>query len=79
MDGDHMGGYGYMMNSWVGAIVMGLVILVVIGVLIYLLFKSSGTGGFGQTPKETPLEILKKRYARGEITKEQFEEMKKDL
>ena len=74
-----MGGYGYMMNSWTGAILMGLVILILIGVLIYFLFKSSKTGGFGQTSNETPLDILKKRYARGEITKEQFEEMKKDL
>jgi putative membrane protein len=79
MKGGQMGGYGYMMNSWTGAIAMGLVILILIGVLIYLLFKSSKTGGFGQTPNETPLDILKKRYARGEITKEQFEEMKKDL
>ena len=74
-----MGGYGYMMNSWTGAIIMGLVILVLIIVVIYFLFKSSKTGGFGQTPNETPLDVLKKRYAQGEITKEQFEEMKKDL
>ncbi len=29
--------------------------------------------------RETPLDILKARYARGEITKQQFDEMKHDL
>lgn len=28
---------------------------------------------------QTPLDILKMRYAKGEITREQFEEMKRDL
>ncbi len=82
MDGGQMNGYGHMMNSWGGAIMMGLgglLVLVVIGVLVYFVVKSSGTGGFGANPHETPLDVLKKRYARGEITKEQFDEMKKDL
>ncbi len=50
-----------------------LVILV-----IYLLIKNNS-----QTKSEqgtqTPMEILEKRYANGEITKQQFEEMKKDI
>ncbi len=32
-----------------------------------------------RTKKDTPLDILKKRFARGEITKEEFENMKKTL
>jgi putative membrane protein len=32
-----------------------------------------------QREEETALEILKKRYARGEITKRQYLEMKKDI
>jgi uncharacterized membrane protein len=28
---------------------------------------------------ESPMEILKKRYAKGELTKDEFEWMKKDI
>jgi len=31
------------------------------------------------TNEDTALEILKKRYAKGELTKRQFQEMKKDI
>ena len=33
----------------------------------------------GAAPRATPLEIVKARYARGEITREEFEQTKRDL
>lgn len=46
--------------------------------VIYFLIKNNPRTRSGQS-SESPMEILKKRYAKGEITKEQFEEMKKDI
>ena len=40
--------------------------------------KSYGVGP-GRGGSETPMDILKKRYAKGEITKEEFEQVKSDL
>jgi len=31
------------------------------------------------TPRSHPVEIAKERYARGEITREEYEQLKKDL
>jgi putative membrane protein len=58
---------------------MGLLFLVVIGILIYFLIQASKSGKFGGPFTETPLEILKKRYAKGEINKEEYEKIKQDL
>jgi uncharacterized membrane protein len=40
---------------------------------------SDPTGGLTPRRSESALEILKQRYARGEINLEQFEEMKRNL
>jgi putative membrane protein len=71
--------YGHMMNYWSIGAVMWLLLLILVVVVVYFLVRGLGTGGSRPTPSETPLDILKKRYARGETTKEQSDDMKKDL
>ena len=65
-----MGPYG-MFGGWI----MGLLILVVVLLIIYLLIRRSRV----RPKEEKPLDILQKRYAMGELTKEEFEQKKKDL
>jgi len=33
----------------------------------------------GYAPKREPMEVVKERYARGEISREEFEQLKRDL
>lgn len=59
---------------------MALLLLVVVAVVIYFVYQQSKKGGGSGLPwQETPMDILKKRYARGEITKEEFERLKRDI
>lgn len=59
-------------------LIMWLILLLLIGIVIYLIVGKNRLY-VEHHEKETPLEILKKRYARGEITKAEFNKMKKDL
>ncbi len=65
--------------------VVSLILLaIVVGILLVMFFSSSrnrrNAPSFSSAlVGETPLDILKARYARGEISKEQFEQMKQDL
>lgn len=73
------GGWNNMMGGWgiFGWLTMllfwALLILGVIALIRYL-----ARSGQGKEDK-TPLDILKERYARGEIDKKEFNERKKDL
>jgi putative membrane protein len=80
--GSGMLGYGYGM-SWFGHILMIVFLVAVIVGIIFLIRSvvgSSRTGGQGVSHGgDTALDILRKRYARGEINKQEFEEKKRDL
>lgn len=77
-----MGGYFGGGLGWIGMI-FGFIffILVVIGIifLIVWLVKRSNNPGVENRTDSKSLEVLKERYAKGEITKDQFDIMKKDL
>jgi len=57
------------------------IVLVVIVIAVILLAKGylSPAKKEGELAGESVLDVLKKRYARGEISKEEFEEKKRDV
>ena len=58
---------------------MHLIWWIVWVVLLVWIFFTPYNIPYQRTKKEDPLDILKKRFAKGEITKEEFEESKKVL
>ena len=72
MEGFGMHGWG-MGWGWI----IGLVLLIFVFWMVTKSNRSNGT--IEQSKDDSALDILKKRYARGEINKEEYEEKKKDL
>ena len=77
-----MGGFGLGGGMLFGGILMLAFWVLIIGGAVWLVVtlarNSQGalaTATFGQTP----LAILQARYAKGEITKEQFDQMRREL
>lgn len=68
--------YGWGMGfGWVFMVLFW--VLVVLGIAYFI--RVVTTGAKKETGGDTALDILKKRYAKGEITKEEFEKIKNDL
>lgn len=69
-EGHYFFGGGFMWIFWV---------LIIIG--LFFVFKNIAVGGdkSNSSNNDTPLEILKKRYARGEIEEEEYERRRKEL
>ncbi len=79
--GPGMSGWEYHMG-WLSIIMIGLFwIAVIVAILFFIrwLMASKRRGDHGVKPAVSALEILKIRYAKGEINRVEFEEKKKDL
>ena len=81
-------GYGYgmmgpgMMGGFGTMFLMPILWIVVLGLIIWAVVAAVRKTGESSSPtrsSDSALEILKRRYARGEITKQEYEERKKDL
>ena len=68
-----------MMGSlgWGGMIMGSLFLILIVGVLLFMIKTNRGAGT--KLATETSLDILKKRYAKGEISKDEFDKIKHNL
>ncbi len=76
------------MWHWGGMWIFPMIMFVVMIIFLFMFFGRGGCRPPWCGPRrqhkeseesETALDILKKRYAKGEITREEFELMKKDI
>ena len=71
------------MMTGLGGWLMGILWLVIVGLIAWFivsLVRSSGATAPSATgAHDQALEVLKTRYARGEITREEFEDKRRDL
>lgn len=71
----HWGYYGMGMGGWM-MILWVIIGLILIGVVIRAISRAAPPQ---QLRGDTPEDILRQRYAHGEVTREQFEQMQSDL
>lgn len=73
--------YGPMMNGydWGWGVLLTMLWFTFFIVIAVLIARQLKGHTIGSAEKADPLDIAKERYAKGEITKEQFEQLKIDL
>ncbi len=81
MGWDYGWGWGWMIFGGLMMIVFwgGLIALIVLAVRGLMGGGQPRETSYRRPPESSALEILKIRYAKGEITKEEYEQMRRDL
>ena len=72
-------GYG---TNWLGTLIwLAILIAVVVAIIALVRWMTISNKGSSRThhPSDSAMEILRRRYAKGEISKEQFTAMKHEL
>lgn len=69
------GGYG----MFFGPLLMILILAVVIGAIVLLVQRLGDPPMRRQFARQTPLEILKERFAKGEIDAQEFDERRRKI
>jgi putative membrane protein len=83
----NMMGFGGMMGqpgsagpmSWTGWLTMFFWLLLIVGVILLIVWGVRQLAGRSTGAQERPLAILQQRYARGEISSEEYERIRVDL
>ena len=73
------GGHAWGGMGWGGIVMLLFWILAVVGVIVWLRRIRSRDLDPDRAAQRTALDMIKERYARGEIDREAFEQMRRDL
>jgi uncharacterized membrane protein len=77
----NFGSWCPLLNLPYGGIIMMFLGVILIGLVVYLLLRGKGQNDFTfqQRDFENPLDVLKRRFAEGSISEEEFVRMKNEL
>ena len=78
MMGGFFGGFGFIWIIFICIFVLAIIIGIIL-LIVWLVRRASYPGEISKSKAGDAMEILKERYAKGEITKKEFENMEKDI